>query len=102
MSGNVSRHPPISAAAPAQAHSINSARYINNEPLRIVGEYGKPFATLAIANPIAVLEDPLQTAVHGPGSFEQGNGRQPLQYLEDVFRGYIAERRALKRWSLTP
>jgi len=73
-----------------------------------LGAYGKPFATLAIADLLGVPEQDRPKIRHNlgagrpPGGSVGGLnhepvGSNPLQYLDDLFSGYIAERRATPR-----
>ena len=79
--------------------------FIANGRCEFLGEYGKPFATLAIADLLGVPhEDRTEIrrnlgAGNAPGSRvgaldHEPVGSNPLQYLDDLFSGYIAERRA--------
>src|SRR6478672_2753328 len=70
--------------------------FIDNGHCEFLREYGKPFATLAIADLLGVPEEDRPRvrrnlgAGDGPGSLNQGSvGRNPLQYLDDLFSGYI-------------
>lgn len=69
-----------------------------------LGDYGKPFATLAIADLLGVPEgdrDEVRRnlgAGNAPGSRvgaldHEPVGSNPLQYLDDLFSGYITDRR---------
>ena len=73
-----------------------------------LGAYGKPFATLAIADLLGVPEKDRAEIRHnlGAGRPRGGSvgglnhepvGSNPLQYLDDLFSGYIAERRRTQR-----
>jgi cytochrome P450 len=79
--------------------------FIGNGRCEFLGEYGKPFATLAIADLLGVPEadrpklrynlgagDAPDSRV---GSLDQAPvGSNPLKYLDELFSGYIAERRS--------
>ena len=78
--------------------------FIANGRCEFLGEYGKPFATLAIADLLGVPhEDRAEIrrnlgAGNAPGNRvgaldHEPVGSNPLQYLDDLFSGYIAERR---------
>ncbi|OBA64807.1 cytochrome [Mycobacterium sp. 1100029.7] len=73
-----------------------------------LGEYAKPFATLAIADLLGVPDDDRAEirralgAGTAPGTRvgaldHEPVGSNPLQYLDDLFSGYIAERRERPR-----
>lgn len=73
-----------------------------------LGDYGKPFATLAIADLLGVPEEDRPEirrnlgAGNAPGARvgaldHEPVGSNPLQYLDDLFSGYIAERRRQPR-----
>ncbi|MEZ0053931.1 cytochrome P450 [Mycobacterium sp. MAA66] len=78
--------------------------FIANGRCEFLGEYGKPFATLAIADLLGVPEEDRPQirrnlgAGNVPGSQvgaldHEPVGSNPLQYLDDLFSGYIADRR---------
>ncbi|WP_199254444.1 cytochrome P450 [Mycolicibacterium mengxianglii] len=78
--------------------------FIDNGRCEFLGEYGRPFATLAIADLLGVPEgdrDKLRYNLGAgvpPGSRvgaldSSPVGSNPLEYLDDLFSGYIAERR---------
>lgn len=78
--------------------------FIANGRCEFLGEYGKPFATLAIADLLGVPDEDRPEirrnlgAGNAPGSRvgaldHEPVGSNPLQYLDDLFSGYIAERR---------
>jgi cytochrome P450 len=78
--------------------------FIANGHCEFLGEYGKPFATLAIADLLGVPEEDRPEirrnlgAGNAPGSRvgaldHEPVGSNPLQYLDDLFSKYIAERR---------
>lgn len=82
--------------------------FIANGRCEFLGEYAKPFATLAIADLLGVPEvDRAQIrrnlgAGTAPGTRvgaldHEPVGSNPLQYLDDLFSGYIAERRQRPR-----
>lgn len=82
--------------------------FIANGHCEFLGEYAKPFATLAIADLLGVPdEDRPQIrrnlgAGTAPGTRvgaldHEPVGSNPLQYLDDLFSGYIAERRERPR-----
>ena len=82
--------------------------FIANGHCEFLGEYGKPFATLAIADLLGVpLEDRAEIRRNlGAGKAPGGRvgaldhepvGSNPLQYLDDLFSGYISERRQKPR-----
>src|SRR4051812_1713035 len=69
-----------------------------------LGAYGKPFATLAIADLLGVPEEDRGQIRHNLGAGRPAGGSvgglnhepvgsNPLQYLDDLFSGYIADRR---------
>ncbi|MGA8331595.1 MAG: cytochrome P450 [Mycobacterium sp.] len=79
--------------------------FIANGRCEFLGEYGKPFATLAIADLLGVPHKDRAEIRRNLGAGDApGNrvgalnhepvGRNPLQYLDDLFSGYIAARRA--------
>lgn len=78
--------------------------FIANGHCEFLSEYGKPFATLAIADLLGVPhEDRAEIrrnlgAGNAPGARvgaldHEPVGINPLQYLDDLFSGYITERR---------
>ncbi len=78
--------------------------FIANGQCEFLAEYGRPFATLAIADLLGVPEedrDEIRSALgagRAPGSRVgaldgEPVGLNPLQYLDDKFSAYIAERR---------
>ena len=78
--------------------------FIANGRCEFLGEYGKPFATLAIADLLGVPEAdrPEIRRNLGAGNAPGGKvgaldhepvGSNPLQYLDDLFSGYITDRR---------
>ena len=78
--------------------------FIDNGRCEFLGEYGKPFATLAIADLLGVPHgDRAQIrrklgAGNAPGARvgaldHEPVGSNPLQYLDDLFSGYIDDRR---------
>jgi len=78
--------------------------FVANGNCEFLGEYGKPFATLAIADLLGVPDEdrPQIRRNLGAGNVPGSNvgaldhepvGSNPLQYLDDLFSGYIAERR---------
>ncbi len=77
--------------------------FIANGQCEFLAEYARPFATLAITDLLGVPEedrDEIRSAL-GTGQPEGGVGAldgepvglNPLQYLDDTFSAYIAERR---------
>jgi cytochrome P450 len=82
--------------------------FLANGRCEFLGEYGKPFATLAIADLLGVPEEdrPKLRRKLGAGEAPDARvgsldrepvGRNPLQYLDDLFSHYIAERRSTPR-----
>ena len=82
--------------------------FIANGHCEFLGAYGKPFATLAIADLLGVPEEDRPKirrnlgAGNAPGARvgaldHEPVGSNPLQYLDDLFSGYIAERRQQPR-----
>ena len=78
--------------------------FIANGRCEFLAEYGKPFATLAIADLLGVPEEDRDEirrnlgAGNAPGSRvgaldHEPVGSNPLQYLDELFSGYIADRR---------
>lgn len=79
--------------------------FIGRGQCEFLGEYGKPFATLAIADLLGVPEDDRPKIRRNLGAGDAPGahvgaldatpvGSNPLQYLDDLFSGYIADRRA--------
>ena len=82
--------------------------FVANGRCEFLAEYAKPFATLAIADLLGVPEGDRPEirrnlgAGNAPGSRvgaldHEPVGSNPLQYLDDLFSGYIADRRARPR-----
>ncbi len=82
--------------------------FIANGQCEFLAEYGKPFATLAIADLLGVPDgdrDEIRRnlgAGNAPGSRVgaldyEPVGSNPLQYLDDLFSGYISQRRVEPR-----
>ncbi|OBI85794.1 cytochrome P450 [Mycobacterium sp. 1245805.9] len=82
--------------------------FIANGRCEFLDEYAKPFATLAIADLLGVPEEDRPEIRHklgagaAPGTRvgaldHEPVGSNPLQYLDDLFSGYIAERRERPR-----
>lgn len=82
--------------------------FVANGRCEFLGEYGKPFATLAIADLLGVPDEDRAEirrnlgAGNAPGARvgaldHEPVGSNPLQYLDDLFSGYIAERRERPR-----
>lgn len=82
--------------------------FIANGRCEFLAEYAKPFATLAIADLLGVPEQDRPEirrnlgAGNAPGSRvgaldHEPVGSNPLQYLDDLFSGYIADRRTSPR-----
>jgi len=82
--------------------------FITNGRCEFLSEYAKPFATLAITDLLGVPEEDRGEIRHAlgagrpPGSAVgsldgEPVGSNPLQYLDDKFSGYIAERRSQPR-----
>ncbi|ORB75359.1 cytochrome P450 [Mycobacterium scrofulaceum] len=82
--------------------------FIVNGRCEFLGDYGKPFATLAIADLLGVPDEDRPEirrnlgAGNAPGARvgaldHEPVGSNPLQYLDDLFSGYIAERRQRPR-----
>jgi cytochrome P450 len=78
--------------------------FIANGRCEFLGEYAKPFATLAITDLLGVPDDDRAEFQLALGAGKQPGSRvgaldgepvglNPLQYLDDKFSGYIAERR---------
>ena len=78
--------------------------FIGEGRCEFLSEYGMPFATLAIADLLGVPDEDRPTirrnlgAGNAPGSRvgaldHEPVGSNPLQYLDDLFSGYIADRR---------
>ena len=82
--------------------------FIANGRCEFLGEYGKPFATLAIADLLGVPDQDRPKVRRNLGAGDPPGGRpgslhhqpvgsNPLQYLDDLFSDYIAERRITPR-----
>ena len=82
--------------------------FIANGHCEFLGEYGKPFATLAIADLLGVPQEDRAEIRRNLGAGKAPGGRvgaldhepvgsNPLQYLDDLFSGYISERRQKPR-----
>jgi cytochrome P450 len=82
--------------------------FIVNGRCEFLAEYAKPFATLAIADLLGVPEQDRPQirrnlgAGNAPGSRvgaldHEPVGSNPLQYLDELFSGYIADRRRTPR-----
>lgn len=82
--------------------------FADNGRCEFLGEFGKPFATLAIADLLGVPAQDRPTirrnlgAGNAPGSRvgaldHEPVGSNPLQYLDDLFSSYIADRRDTPR-----
>ncbi|BBZ67257.1 cytochrome P450 [Mycolicibacterium insubricum] len=82
--------------------------FIGNGRCEFLGEYAKPFATLAIADLLGVPEADRPRlrrnlgAGDAPGSMvgsldHEPVGRNPLRYLDDLFSEYITDRRCNPR-----
>ena len=82
--------------------------FIANGRCEFLGEYGKPFATLAIADLLGVPDEDRPKirrnlgAGNAPGAHvgaldQTPVGSNPLKYLDDLFSVYIAERRSAPR-----
>ena len=82
--------------------------FIANGQCEFLGEYAKPFATLAIADLLGVPDEDrpeIRRNLGGgnaPGARvgaldHEPVGSNPLQYLDDLFSGYIADRRERPR-----
>jgi cytochrome P450 len=82
--------------------------FIANERCEFLAEYARPFATLAITDLLGVPEEDRAEirealgAGRAPGSRVgaldgEPVGLNPLQYLDDKFSGYLAERRRQPR-----
>jgi cytochrome P450 len=78
--------------------------FIANGRCEFLGEYAKPFATLAIADLLGVPDEDRAKIRHKLGAVvgdgdrvgaldHEPVGSNPLQYLDDLFSGYISERR---------
>ncbi|MGA5541849.1 cytochrome P450 [Mycobacterium sp. NPDC051198] len=79
-------------------------QFIDNGKCEFLSEYAKPFATSAIIDLLGVPEEDRPEFLAALGAERpEGNrvgaldgepvGRDPLQYLDDKFAGYLAERR---------
>ncbi|MFW0796759.1 cytochrome P450 [Gordonia sp. CPCC 205515] len=82
--------------------------FIKRGACEFLGDYGKPFATLAIADLLGVPDEDRDEvrrnlgAGNAPGSRvgaldHEPVGSNPLQYLDDLFAGYIEARRSEPR-----
>lgn len=82
--------------------------FVDNGGCEFLAEYGKPFATLAITDLLGVPEQDRDTIRHALGAGRAPDstagglngapvGRNPLKYLDDLFSGYISERRSAPR-----
>ncbi|HYB80128.1 MAG TPA: cytochrome P450 [Mycobacterium sp.] len=76
--------------------------FIANGRCEFLSEYGKPFATLAIADLLGVPDEDRaeirRNLVARVGALDhEPVGSNPLQYLDDLFSGYIADRRERPR-----
>ncbi|ORV59930.1 cytochrome [Mycobacterium europaeum] len=82
--------------------------FLANGRCEFLADYGKPFATLAIADLLGVPDEDRPEirrnlgAGNAPGARvgaldHEPVGSNPLQYLDHLFSGYIAERRELPR-----
>jgi cytochrome P450 len=82
--------------------------FIANGQCEFLGEYAKPFATLAIADLLGVPDEDRAEirrnlgAGNAPGARvgaldHEPVGSNPLQYLDDLFGAYIADRRERPR-----
>lgn len=82
--------------------------FLANGRCEFLGEYARPYATLAIADLLGVPQEDRAAirrnlgAGNAPGSRvgaldHEPVGSNPLQYLDDLFSGYIAERRSVPR-----
>ena len=82
--------------------------FIANGRCEFLSEYGKPFATLAIADLLGVPDQDRPKIRRNLGAGGSPGGRpgslhhqpvssNPLQYLDDLFSDYIAERRITPR-----
>jgi len=76
--------------------------FIANGRCEFLSEYGKTFATLAIADLLGVPDEDRaeirRNLVARVGALDhEPVGSNPLQYLDDLFSGYIADRRERPR-----
>src|SRR5436190_7984203 len=82
--------------------------FIASGKCEFLRDYGKPFATLAIADLLGVPEDDRPKIRHNLGAGRPPGGSvggldhepissNPLQYLDDLFSGYIIDRRRAPR-----
>jgi cytochrome P450 len=78
--------------------------FIGDGRCEFLSEYARPFATLAIADLLGVPDEDRPTIRRNLGAGNAPGGRvgaldhepvgsNPLQYLDDLFSGYIADRR---------
>lgn len=78
--------------------------FIDDGRCEFLSQYAKPFATLAITDLLGVPEEDREEFRHALGAAERSGTRvgaldhepvavNPLEYLDDRFAGYLAERR---------